>query len=1123
MQGQSGPIIMKSHADRIDAVDETLQLTIDLLFERQVFLTPDAIALRFEGLSFSYEEVDQRANRLAHLLRKRGLQKESLVGVLMDRSPELIISLLAIMKAGAAYVPLDVSYPATRLHFMIADSRLQLLITRRQHLLDVPDNAANVLVLDAEDTECQVQQQDSNRPDKIHLADNLVYAIYTSGSTGQPKAALLQHDGVTAMLQYMQQTYQPQANALCMLCKTPISFDAAVEEMFWPLCSGGRLVIAGKDGHRDVELQLDLICKEQVTAALYVPSFLRQVLSADDLHRAQSLKTVISAGEALTPELAELFFSKLSARLFNQYGPSEASVYVTDWECGRDAQTIFIGKPINDLAIYILDPQQKIVNADVPGELYISGVALARGYLGKPELTEQKFIELNLEGKTLRVYRTGDLAVRRSTGHIEFSGRIDRQVKIRGVRVELDEIEQVLGSHRNIRESAVVVVNTDNTGEQLHAFVSVRDVDRAPASAELREFLKQRIPEAMLPTRFTLLDSLPCTPNQKRDYAALKSCSGIDLGGNATYSKPANAMESYLSGLWETVLGHERFGTGDHFYDIGGHSLLAARMLALLRKERGIRISFSDFTLAPDIRSLANNMALAQADADWQGLSAPQTSPAEARLAPKSDHQEAPSSPHIQSIITTMPTVKAWETQVTPVLMAAYEDLCQQKSRSAPLRHFPCGHHPAWVADRVLKVGKDDTVIACFRGRHGLIPERVLRAVNAMMAQQSLLNAVLIGRKKDYQFAQYPCWHVDTLPLVDLSIYASELQPELIHQTEQLLAKNLGTRNSLVETVLFNWLVLRLDDQNYLILFAFSDVMSDIRHNIILHRHMQWLNENRDAPADIVVEPYSRFTELTTTDLDAALNRLQHNEEYRRYRNTAAHIQHSHGVSRPFLYSNPYHVEIWPDEGKSPASAMGLGLSACVEAIAHAQSLALVPLRVLVNRRRFGGCNFYNTLGDFHDSVPVVCSLSGNNPESCSVHLEHCLDHFESEKIYLSNLGKFPEVNTVLFRGPFGFNFLGEISRDEARKHIAAARFMDFVPYPVCCYQEGNKISIIFFHGLNRSAKKALKRYLGRYTERFELHQLGPWPGWNRMLKMKFRIGYRWYQFKKTIRGEKSR
>ncbi len=582
------------------------------LFETQAERTPDAVAVVFEDERLTYRQLNRRSNQLAHHLRKLGVGPEVLVGICVERSIEMVVGLLGILKAGGAYVPLDPSYPRERLGFMLEDARAPVLLTEGRLVDDLPGHGAQVVCLDT-GWEAIARESEENSVSGV-TADNLAYVMYTSGSTGRPKGVMICHRGVCNYL-YWRQAYFPLTEADRLLQTASLSFDDSVWELFEPLMVGAQVVMVPPGGEQDSEYLIRLVTERQITAACFVPSLLRGFLDEQGVEACRSLWRVTTGGEVLTVELQERFFSRLAANLYNGYGPTEATMSATFWSCerGSDQRAVPIGRPIHNTQIYLLDHRLQPVPVGVPGELFIGGVGLARSYLNRPELTAEKFIPHPFSAEPgARLYRTGDLARYRPDGNLEFLGRIDDQAKIRGFRVEPGEVEAVLREHPTVREGAVVVREIVPGEKRLVAYV-VPARELAPPVGELRGFLKEKLPEYMVPSAFVVLDALPLTPNGKVDRRALPAPdyqSRPELGG--TFVAPGTPVEETLAGIWAEVLGLERVGVHDDFFELGGHSLLATRVVSRLRDALRVELPLRCLFETPTVAELAERVEVAQ-------------------------------------------------------------------------------------------------------------------------------------------------------------------------------------------------------------------------------------------------------------------------------------------------------------------------------------------------------------------------------------------------------------------------------------------------------------------------------------------------------------------------------
>ncbi|MDZ8257279.1 non-ribosomal peptide synthetase [Nostoc sp. ChiQUE01b] len=572
------------------------------LFEVQVERSPDAIAVICEDKQLTYQQLNAKANQLAHYLRSLGVKPEVLVGICVERSLEMVIGILAILKAGGAYLPLDPAYPQERLAFMLADAQVSVLLTQQRLVKELPQHQAQVICLDSDTQTLIAEQNQENFVSGVQQA-NLAYVIYTSGSTGKPKGVMNSHQGLSNRLLWMQDAYQLTATDR-VLQKTPFSFDVSVWEFFWPLFTGAQLILAKPGGHQDSAYLVELISFKQITTLHFVPSMLQVFLEELGLDKCSSIKRVICSGEALSFKLQQKFFTRLDSQLYNLYGPTEAAIDVTFWncQCSSNLPIVPIGRPIANTRIYILDRHLHPVPIGVPGELHIGGVGLARGYLNRPDLSSQKFIPSPFASGE-HLYKTGDLARYRDNGNIEFLGRIDYQVKIRGFRIELSEIETRLNQHAKVREAVVVTWDEELTDKRLVAYVSPQP-NQELTVIELRSFLKDKLPEYMIPSAFVLLQTLPLTPNGKLDRRSLPAPETIRPELEAAYVMPQTQMEQTIATIWQKALNIEKIGIHDNFFELGGHSLLMVKVHSQLREIFQTDLSMIDMFRYPTISSL---------------------------------------------------------------------------------------------------------------------------------------------------------------------------------------------------------------------------------------------------------------------------------------------------------------------------------------------------------------------------------------------------------------------------------------------------------------------------------------------------------------------------------------
>ncbi|NET03600.1 MAG: amino acid adenylation domain-containing protein [Symploca sp. SIO2B6] len=579
---------------------------IHQLFEAQVELTPDAIALVFEEQQLTYRQLNARANQLAHYLQAMGVEPEVLVGICVERSVEMVVGLLGILKAGGAYVPLDPAYPQERLAYMLSDSQLRVLLTQQELKAGLVEHEVPVVCLDA-DWEAINRESEGNPASGVQ-SNNLAYVIYTSGSTGKPKGVQIEHFSVINLLNSVRQ--QPGLTAQdTLLSVTTLSFDVAVSEIFLPLAVGARLAVVSREVTSDGSQLLEKLNAYNATFLQPTPITWRLLLAAG-WQGSNQLK-MISTGEALPRELANQLLPK-GAELWNLYGPTEITIWATAYQVESGKGSVLIGRPLTNTQLYILDSDLQPVPIGIPGELHIGGAGLARGYLNRPELTAEKFIPNPFsEEPGSRLYKTGDLVRYLADGNIECLGRIDHQVKIRGFRIELGEIETLLSQHPALTE-AVVMVREDIPGDKRLAAYVVSNQEILPTTSELRRYLKDKLADYMVPSAFIFLEAMPLTPNGKVNRRALPAPEGLRPELETTYAMPQTKVEQSLAEVWQQMLQVEKVGIHDNFFELGGNSLLMMQVHSKLPKIIGQELSIVEMFQYTTIHSLAEYLSQEQ-------------------------------------------------------------------------------------------------------------------------------------------------------------------------------------------------------------------------------------------------------------------------------------------------------------------------------------------------------------------------------------------------------------------------------------------------------------------------------------------------------------------------------
>ena len=623
------------------------ELCVHELFEQQEEHMPGDVAVLFEETQLNYRELNERANKLAHRLRTLGVGAEQVVGVMLERSTEMIVSVLAILKAGGAYMPLDPEYPQDRLAFMLEDAGARVVLTQQSLVQRLPKTKESRIAVGSESvppavaggstSECvnqwqyhvlnidppataggtdPIQVQPVTGEAKLRTAtpDNAAYVIYTSGSTGRPKAVVMSHRGAVNLINYQIQSSGPERR-LRTLQFASLSFDVSFQEIFSTLCGGGSLVLLREDARRDARELLRVITEQRVER-LFLPFVALQHL-AEEVDREEvipsSLRQVITAGEQLkiTPQVARLFQRLDGCTLDNHYGPTEthlATMWRLEGDAGSWPKLPPIGRPITNTQVYVLDDALGPVPIGVSGELYIGGAQLARGYLNRPDQTAERFIPHPFsQDEGARLYRTGDLARYSADGVLEYAGRRDLQVKVRGFRVEVGEIEAVLKQHRSVKQAVVTMLEDDAGRKRLVAYIIAAQTSAPPTREDLRRHLKDKLPEYMIPSLFLLLDALPLTGSGKVDRRALPAADAERAALAEAFLAPRSGVEEMVASIWSDVL-EVRVGINDNFFELGGHSLLATQVMSRVREAFGIEIALRMLFEQPTVRELAETI-----------------------------------------------------------------------------------------------------------------------------------------------------------------------------------------------------------------------------------------------------------------------------------------------------------------------------------------------------------------------------------------------------------------------------------------------------------------------------------------------------------------------------------
>lgn len=746
------------------------------LFEAQVEQTPDAIAVVFESKTLSYRELNRRSNQLAHYLRQHGVGAETLVGICLERSLEMVVGVLAILKAGGAYLPLDPEFPRERLQFMLEDSQTLILLTEKKLLGSETDaqihtlksKIQNVICVDR-DGESIAQQPDEN-PEPNSSPHHTAYVIYTSGSTGKPKGVVIEHRSLVNFLWSMR-AEPGLSDRDVLLAVTTLSFDIAGLEIYLPLIVGARLVLASREVATDGQRLGRLLQSSNATVMQATPATWRMLLASGWAGKADL--QVLCGGEALARELAQQLVVKV-ASLWNLYGPTETTIWsaLSRIEAGQEAVTL--GQPIANTQIYLLDSRRRLVPLGVPGEIYIGGAGLARGYLYRPELTDERFANNPFSAVPgAKLYKTGDLGRRLADGTIEFLGRSDYQVKIRGFRIELGEIEEVLAKYPGVAV-AVVVACRDTPGEnteshdadaRLVAYIQA-DTNSAPTSEELRSYLRTRLPDYMVPSLFVFLDAMPLTANGKIDRKALPVPSCDVTVGVAAFVAPRNEVEKNLANIWRAVLKREQIGVYDNFFELGGHSLLAMQVIFRIRAQFHVELPIRFLLENPTVADLSEKLC-------------------------------AGDSAH------SLPAIEA-RRELGPLPLS----FAQQR---------------LWFLDHFEPDSALYNIPLALRLKGPLDPDLLARSINAIRQRHETLRACFQAGESQPRQTIHPHSEI-ALPVVDLAHFAETKREE---ELQHLAAAEAKLPFNLAQNPLLRMRLLRLHEEDHVLLLTLHHIAAD--------------------------------------------------------------------------------------------------------------------------------------------------------------------------------------------------------------------------------------------------------------------------------------------------------
>ena len=1028
-------------------VDYPKEKGVHQLFAAQVERTPDHVALvggcgapslleSFNGttapgdgvdfpilpvrlvrpVQLTYRELNEKSDQLAYCLKAKGVKPDTIVGLMGERSVEMIIGILGILKAGGAYLPLEPGYPQERIDFMMKDSSAKILVTLMGEGKKVGRWEGEKILLD------EIMEASANNSVSREMVRRtflgrgrrpLAYIIYTSGSTGKPKGVMVQHSSLVNRLFWLKEKFRLDERDVVMQ-KTVLTFDVSVCEIFRGLTSGGKLFLLAQRKEKDPDFIIETIGKYGITIVEFVPSMLNEFLARldtpDKLKSINSLRWVFVGAEVLGPALVKNFKKILNAgkecntRLINCYGPTEAAVDVTQFDCtaNNDFETIPIGKPIANTGIFILNPQNplQLMPIGAAGELCIYGVSLARGYLNNPELTAQKFLFGDYcfykSYRSYVLYKTGDLARWLPDGNIQFQGRIDRQVKIRGFRIELGEIESQLMRHDHIKEAVILAEEDKNRNKYLCAYIVSRsNIPTAPGL--LRNYLSRSLPDYMIPSYFIFLDEIPLTTNGKIDRRALPE---PEQEAGREYAPPGNELEKTMVEIWAEVLGHDTRQISIHanFFEIGGDSLNALRVCSQLKKSTGVNIDISTFFSNQTINEICSHIHLRS-----------QPHPKESRESIMKDLKNELTKDDKEKLLQELNK----NTRLTSLLK-------QNKiSREYPVS--PLQKISLTISDHKILAGQILVTSYDFDSHPvtGLL--EIKEIITKLMEENSLLRSIIINANKKYLIREFDSFSNIELPFLDISGYSPGSQEEILN----LVHGHMKEPMDIIAGLLYRILVLKLRQGRCKILFAVNHLIFDGESSRILPEKIHHLRKHNGK------KKKGHKTQKDFYDYVHFINRLNNrNIELEKYLDLNEYRQSIKSAARSFktgeLKIAGFELDISMMKKGLENFYHEIVLLSFAKSINNLFALDPVPITTVSHGRHYKDGNFSNVIGDFHDYIPVSFTFGHGAPPG------RLLENFLNYKKYIRNKNlhfislfanrKTNRSNLSKLLSPFSFN-----------------------------------------------------------------------------------------------------
>ncbi len=1091
--------------------------TIHELFEAQVEQTPDSIAVVFEDKKLTYRELNEKANSLARVLRNKGVKADSIVGIMVERSLEMIVGIIGILKSGGAYLPIDSSYPKDRIEYILKDSESEILLSKINLIETIEFDGEIVDLFNDE-----MFTGDIRNLEKINNSNNLAYIIYTSGTTGKPKGVAIEHKGIINLTDVFKKELNININTK-ILQFASIAFDASAWEIYMSILLGGELHIVSKDIVIDTVKLNDYIRNSDVNIVT-LPPFIANEIKVNN----SKLEVIITAGS----EAKKSMVNKLGNRIkyINAYGPTEGTICTTLWNNKYNKynkyKTVPIGKPINNNKAYILNKNNKLLSIGIVGELCISGAGLARGYINRPELTAEKFVDNPFELGT-KIYKTGDLARWLPDGNIEFVGRIDSQVKIRGFRIELGEIESILLEHKNVRETVVLVKENKDRGQYICAYIIS---DKKLEELDLRGYFKKILPEYMIPTCFVKVDKIPLTSNGKIDTKALPEPN--EEMNLTSYEVPTNKIEETLATIWSDVLYNEKFGINNSFFEVGGNSIDVIKATSIINKTFNISMEVREFYELATIKNISskitekiNNVSFEQINKKLNERFGQKYKLDRYKIEENeeiilySDENYKEVLDYLRDNFNSsvypdyvLPYYKLEYIKMKKLLTkeALYEVL-EMKSigerdivnllNRIELEMNKCKEKICneKIID-IYKIGKvlyEKCKKAHLLGRKNynniIIPFNNLNYNNVkssfikLINNQDMLRTSMYLDGLEYKFAEHN--QIDDIDFnaIDLSQYNYETRMSIAIRIFKLMNDSIKYTSSLSD-VLYRCVIVKISNKKYFLLLTIAHMICDNETTKIIKNYFDESinNEFKSLPYKHFIKNYlvnDRKYEISLFDNSKVLKEYMEatnlfNDNYPKYLNSQ---DKKIEISKPFVIEYELNNNEKPSNNKNK-SALEIAMYIVSNVLSIQFGIKKVPLGVLASRRVINENNYYFTIGNFNESVPCTFNTQLDLVYNYYDKYLYVYNKLNEYNIYLRRLKENTQwLNTLYITNPFSLNYLGDYAMNDDRlvKPVLSRRLS--YPYPVQAYSLNSSIlKISFINGVDDKNIEEVIKFLDK-------------------------------------------